>query len=230
MPTLLLRMHAPMQSWGVQSRFGDRDSGRFPSKSGVIGLLCAALGRDRAKPVDDLAALRMAVRVDRPGVLSRDFHTAGGGTFAGAHYGVAKANRTKSATVISMREYLADADFLVALEGDRALLETCRDALEDPAWPLFLGRKAFPPEYPLLEGIHDETAEELFATVRWRGGSTHTKKPGTVQWVLEGTPGDGLMRPDQPESFAHDARRFGQRHLKTRWEPLPGATPRTAED
>ena len=77
MPTLLLKLVAPMQSWGVQSNFTHRDTGFEPSKSGVIGLICAALGRDRAEPVDDLAALKMGVRVDRQGVVLKDYHTAG---------------------------------------------------------------------------------------------------------------------------------------------------------
>src|SRR5437016_606458 len=98
MATLLLRLAGPMQSWGTRSRFDDRDTERFPSKSGVIGLLCAALGRPRAASVDDLAALRMGVRADRPGVLSTDFHTAGGGPGA---MGVAKASGASPATVVS---------------------------------------------------------------------------------------------------------------------------------
>src|SRR5258708_39825081 len=78
MGTLLLRLAAPMQSWGTQSRFVVRDTGLEPSKSGVIGLLCAALGRPREAPVEDLAGLRMGVRVDREGVMQTDYHTAGG--------------------------------------------------------------------------------------------------------------------------------------------------------
>jgi CRISPR system Cascade subunit CasD len=62
-----------MQSWGTTSRFDERDSQLEPSKSGVLGLVCAALGRDRSEPVDDLACLRMGVRVDREGLLMRDF-------------------------------------------------------------------------------------------------------------------------------------------------------------
>ena len=66
MATLLLRLQGPMQAWGVQSRFGVRDTGREPSKSGLIGLLCAALGREREAPLDDLASLNMGVRIDKP--------------------------------------------------------------------------------------------------------------------------------------------------------------------
>jgi CRISPR system Cascade subunit CasD len=49
MSVLLLRLSAPMQAWGIQSRFGVRDSTREPSKSGVIGLLAASQGRSRAR-------------------------------------------------------------------------------------------------------------------------------------------------------------------------------------
>ncbi len=76
MATLLLRCVAPLQAWDTQSRFGVRTTGREPSKSGIVGLLCAALGRPRWQPIDDLAALKMAVRVDKEGHVLRDFHTA----------------------------------------------------------------------------------------------------------------------------------------------------------
>src|SRR5262245_31630098 len=125
MATILLRLAGPMQSWGTRSRFDDRDTERFPSKSGVIGLLCAALGRSRTAPVDDLAALRMGARADRPGLLATDFHTA---------LTVAKASGASPATVVSRRHYLADAAFLVGLEGDRSVLASLEQALRQPVW------------------------------------------------------------------------------------------------
>ena len=112
-----------MQSWGTQSRFSTRDTGLEPSKSGVIGLLCAALGLGRDSPLDDLARLRMGVRVDRAGVMEKDYQTAGGGTLPGGRaYGVHRANDARGQTVLSNRYYLADADFLVGLESDDAAL------------------------------------------------------------------------------------------------------------
>jgi len=53
MATLLIPLVGPMQSWGTRSRFDHRDTEREPSKSGVIGLVCAAIGRDRNEPIDD---------------------------------------------------------------------------------------------------------------------------------------------------------------------------------
>ena len=76
MSTLLLRLAAPIQSWGNDSRFEVRRTGKEPTKSGVIGLLAAALGRSRADSLDDLCSLRFGVRVDQEGQLLRDFHTA----------------------------------------------------------------------------------------------------------------------------------------------------------
>ena len=159
MNTLLMRLAGPMQSWGTQSRFTVRDTGLEPSKSGVIGLLCAALGRSRESNLDDLAALRMGVRVDRPGAMKLDFHTAGGGTLPSGHaYGVAKAGGGRPGTVLSNRYYLADADFLVGLESDdKAQLRPLYNALKEPSWQLYLGRKAFVPGVPVYipDGLHE---------------------------------------------------------------------------
>src|SRR5579864_5026868 len=92
MTTLLLRLAGPMQSWGTQSRFTVRDTGREPSKSGVIGLVCAALGRRRDAPLDDLVQLTMGTRVDRDGIVKVDYHTAGGAHRHGETYGVIRAD------------------------------------------------------------------------------------------------------------------------------------------
>lgn len=78
---LLVRLAAPLQSWGVGSRFTYRDSHSRPTKSGVLGLCAAALGRDRRDDIGDLVGLRFGVRADRPGTPMRDYHTIGGGTY-----------------------------------------------------------------------------------------------------------------------------------------------------
>jgi CRISPR system Cascade subunit CasD len=141
MSVLLLRLSGPMQSWGIQSQFPDRDTGMEPSKSGVVGLLCAALGRSRAAPVNDLAELRMAVRVDWQGVLLYDYQTA---------MNVREAKGKGVRGSISKRFYLSDACFLVGLESDdQSLLTELHRRLCDPVWPLYLGRKAFVPGEPV---------------------------------------------------------------------------------
>jgi len=218
MSVLLLRLSGPMQSWGVQSRFTVRDTGLEPSKSGVVGLLCAALGRHRHEPVDDLADLTMAVRVDQEGVMARDFHTAGKGGIMKASGQVERKN-----LVVSNRYYLADARFLVGLEGDDLdLLTELHAALRDPHWPLYLGRKAFVPGEPvwLPDGLRpDETLVDALRTYPWLGYDPD-KCPDQVRLVLEDRDGPE-MRPDQPLSFAE--RRFAPRHVRTDFIPAPPA-------
>ena len=215
MPTLLLWLAGPMQSWGTTSRFDERDSQLEPSKSGVLGLVCAALGRDRAKPVDDLARLKMGVRVDREGLLMRDYQTATGVISAAGKVDLDR-------TVISPRYYLADAAFLVGLEGDDLeLLECIHAALRSPRWPLALGRKSFPPGEPLwLEGgIREQGLRE--ALLAW----PRTAKPRCddcdepVRLVLEHESA-GAVRLDQPVApFAE--RRFGPRYIASESVHVP---------
>jgi len=205
-----------MQSWGVQSRFTVRDTGLEPSKSGVVGLLCAALGRRRDEPVADLAALTMGVRVDQEGEMARDYQTAGKGGILKASGQVERKN-----LVVSTRYYLADARFLVGLEGDDLdLLTRLHAALCDPVWPLYLGRKAFVPGEPvwLEDGLLPDTGlRTALETYPWLG--PEDKKPeAQVRLVLEDRNGPEV-RPDQPLSFAE--RRFAPRRVRTEFIPAP---------
>jgi len=229
MSTILLRLAGPMQSWGVQSRFTHRDTGLEPSKSGVIGLLCAALGRPRHADVKDLSDLTMGVRVDREGILKMDFHTAGGSHRQGEKYGVAKADGGKPDTVVSQRYYLADADFLVGLEGeDQELLRKLDAALRRPVWPLYLGRKAFVPGCPAPLGPVRLSLEEalrsyplLARTPREKAHMLRQVEEGNfnLRLVLDADFGSTAeVRPDVPISFAE--RRFTLRYVKTDLVPL----------
>ncbi|WP_333737043.1 type I-E CRISPR-associated protein Cas5/CasD [Streptomyces sp. IBSBF 2806] len=79
---LLIRLAAPLQSWGTVSRFSRRDTHSRPTKSAVIGLCAAALGHDRAEELDhDLVAARFGVRADHPGTPVRDYHIVGAGRY-----------------------------------------------------------------------------------------------------------------------------------------------------
>lgn len=218
MTTLLLRLQGPMQSWGTTSRFDERDTQLEPSKSGVLGLLCAALGRDRSEPVADLAALRMGVRVDREGVPMRDYQTATGVLIASG-----KPDLTR--TVVSPRFYLSDAVFLVGLEGeDRSLLERILAALRAPVWPLALGRKSFVPGLPVMlpDGLLDLPLEA--ALRHWAPLLLREPRPAVqeVRYLIEDAT-EGSVRLDQPVA-PFSERSFGPRFVKTLFAPLGGAT------
>ena len=161
MSTLLLRLAAPWQSWGGSSRFTRRSTDTAPTKSGVIGLLAAAQGIRRTDPLEDLLSLRFGVRLDQPGRIERDFQTA-------------RSLDGKKAFPLTTRFYLADAVFVAAVEGSDDLIASLDNALKQPAFPLYLGRRSCPPVWPLDLGIrydglwgaiHDEPWQ---AALWWR--------------------------------------------------------------
>jgi CRISPR system Cascade subunit CasD len=240
MTVLLLRLAGPMQSWGTQSRFTTRDTGLEPSKSGVIGLLCAAMGFPRSATeqtvsgrvirLEELARLEMGVRIDREGTLARDFHTAGGGTLNGRQngqaYGVVKASGSAGATVVSFRYFLADADFLVAIGGEPSILERLQKAVQQPVWPLFLGRKSFVPGHPVWipDGLLSDCGdvESALRNYPWKPPIRTNSNSPPVRLVLEThDPGAGEPRADVPISFDSENRRFGVRHVRTAWIDNP---------
>lgn len=139
MSTLLLRLAGPMQSWGATSRFTRRTTEHAPTRSGVIGLLAAAQGLRRTDPLEDLLSLRFGVRVDQPGRVERDFHTA-----------VPAAGKPLPLTE---RFYLTDAVFVAAVEGDDDLVRTLDEALRHPVFPLSLGRRSCVPVGRLTLGV-----------------------------------------------------------------------------
>jgi CRISPR system Cascade subunit CasD len=216
MSILLLRLSGVMQSWGTQSNFNVRDTGLEPSKSGVIGLLCAALGRPRRAAVTDLVALGFGVRVDQEGTVECDYQII-------QNILRARGGRNKKAEV-SHRYYLADARFLVGLEGDALLLSSLYSALRNPHWPLCLGRKAFVPGEPiwLSDGLRqsDECLEAALRGYPWLGNDLH-HYPSQVRLVLD-DPDGADARLDAPLSFVPFAdRRFTSRHVRTMFIPAP---------
>lgn len=155
---VLLRLEGPLQSWGTSSRFEERATGREPSKSGVLGLICAAMGVGRDDPavaeggslLAALTPLRMAVRVDREGVPWRDLHMARFDRPPRQPRG-AKPMLPGQA-LRSVRHYLSDASFVVALSGDGGMVAAIDAALRAPRWPPYLGRRGCPPSRPLHWG------------------------------------------------------------------------------
>ena len=210
MSTLLLRLAAPLQAWGSDSRFETRRTGREPTKSGVIGLLAAALGRSRADSVDDLCRLRFGVRVDQEGQLLRDFHTA-------------KSDKT---SYVTRRYYLSDAVFLVGLEDeDEEYLRSLEHALRNPAFPLFLGRRSCPPTLPLCLGMRDDSLEQALraepSLVPVCRGDTKKRK---IRVLLETGPETygAVVQQDLPLSFSPEHRQYGYRAVREEvWDTVP---------
>jgi CRISPR system Cascade subunit CasD len=202
MATLLLRMRAPMMSWGDHSQFTIRDTRREPTKSAVIGLLCAALGRPRWEPVTDLSTLKMGVRVNQEGIVQKDYHTIMDGI---------KSSGSSGKTVISERYYVADADYLVGLESDdEALLNTLDNALHNPVWQLYFGRKSFIPSCPVSISVFDTPLLTALTHRLSRSAKAINKLPEQLRCIVEIS--DGLdIRQDVPLDW--QKRLFGYRYV-----------------
>lgn len=205
--TLLIRLQAPMQAWGVQSKFSVRDTCREPTKSGVIGLLCCALGRRRDENLEDLVDLRMGVRVDREGMLMKDYQTV-------RNYLKADGSIEEKDSFISHRYYLSDAIFLVGLEGkNEEQLHALLHALQHPRWLLYLGRRAFPPSKPvwLPDGLRlGIDLQRALAEYPFLCGEATYQKSGQLRVLLE-DPQGGVTQRDIPQPFS--SRSFSPRSV-----------------
>jgi CRISPR system Cascade subunit CasD len=165
--------------------------------------------------LQSLAALTMAVRHDRPGVLKRDYQTA---------QNIISADRSKvHETAVTTRDYLADAVFLVGLEGDdRRLLERAYAALQNPAWPLALGRKSYVPSESvwLDDGVVDAPLLEALTAKPWIASPRRWENaPERLLVSMESADDSGALRMDQPLSSFAD-RRFGARYVRSEWVAL----------
>ena len=162
---LILRLEGPLQSWDTMSKWDERSTDRFPSKSGVVGLLGCAMGLERgSEELSELNdALTVAVRADRPGERMTDFQTVTGFPLRNAE---GKPKSTGN-TIISVRSYLQDACFTVVLETDVRWYVRITSALREPRWCMYLGRKTCVPSRPVLENDEPEYENLMDALCRY---------------------------------------------------------------
>jgi len=199
--TLFLRLEGPLQAWGDQeSKFVIRRTAEAPTKSGIIGMLCAALGVSRPRAVEEwlpkLSELPMGVRIDAPGVRWWDYHTVG----ARMEMRIAEGEgKSKPGAILTRREYLCDASFLVAVQDEPALIAELTAAMRNPQWALYLGRKCCPMSRPPLEhqpeGCNYPDLISALASVPWRPRLKEDRPPETVHCLLDWT-----ATPEQPEA------------------------------
>jgi len=210
MKTLIMRFAAPLQSWGSDSKFeARRTTQREPTKSGVVGLLAAALGRERNDPIDDLASMAFGIRIDQVGQLLVDYHTA----------------RNEKDAFVTRRYYLSDAVFVVGLEGPDSFLWELHSALEAPVFPLFLGRRSCPPVGRISLGIRDLTLYDALCSEPWQASDWYRAKlinknsrkernDGVyLTLVLDSARPGNLRRRDLPLSFSQQHRKYGYRYV-----------------
>lgn len=222
-PYLLLWLEGPLQSWGADSRFGRRASLPFPTKSGVMGLLCAALGASGSQEalLARFADLDMQVlgyaRQNKAGAptarepLLCDFHMVGSGYDEQDPWQtllIPKTSEGKKAvgggTKLTYRYYLQDRVFAVLLAVPEELASTLGDALQNPTWDLSLGRKNCVPTEFIYQGTFTSRQDAEQAAENLAQQKHRTRDLRVVQGATEG--GEVLTLNDIPVTFGEQKR------------------------
>lgn len=166
----ILRLEAPMMSFGAPIVSEEGLIQPYPALSMMTGLLANALGYDRreAEKHERLqSAIFYAVREDVPGEKIVDYQTVDLGSDHMLAYGSKKesvawttwgrldqraGSDSSKGTAQRNREYWANAQYTIALHVEGMAAEEVEKALTRPERPLFIGRKPCLPSVRIFQG------------------------------------------------------------------------------
>ena len=192
MRVLLLRFDAPLMAFGGEMVDVTGPTRADPDVSLLAGLFANALGyrRQEAGRLQRLQdRLIHAVRLDREGETLIDFQTARlaandkGWTTRGLPEGRGGGAGSYEAPHLRSRHYRADALVTIAASlaepDETPTVADLWEALEEPARPLFIGRKPCLPSAPLgLALIEAESLVAALDTMPAAGPTRHVLPPG----------------------------------------------------
>jgi len=183
---LLLWLESPLQSWGHDSKFGRRDSLNFPTKSGIMGLVCCALGAggEQKELLAEFSPLQQTIlsfvrsrkqgeeeviKLDRESLL-RDFQMVGSGYDDKDPWQSLLIPKTRDGkksvgggAKLTYRYYLQDAYFAVVLEIPKDKEDIITEAFKNPVWDLYLGRKSCVPTHFVYRDVFDSEDQAITA-------------------------------------------------------------------
>jgi CRISPR system Cascade subunit CasD len=161
----------------------DRPTFDRPTKSAILGLVAAATGIRRDEEERQLALAAgywMAIRIDSPGFLLRDYHTAQVPPSGKGKRKIVFQTRKEELsvpkdglnTVLSSRDYRCDALYTVCLWSRTANppyhLTVLKHHLEHPEFLLYLGRKSCPLSMPVqAQIVNAENLASALSSVRF---------------------------------------------------------------
>ena len=195
---LMMRLYGAMAAWGDVAVGEFRPSHPHPTRSAVLGLIAGALGirRDQEQALLDLdRSCRLAIRLDADGEVLRDFHTA---QVPPSQRKVVhrtrqdELNAAKLNTILSSRDYRCDSAASVALSlcsnTPPYSLQQIAEALRQPHFVPYLGRKACPLALPLDPQLCEAPSiDEAF--------SNYPTAQQQLQQLNQGLPGFGQLPP-----------------------------------
>ncbi len=224
-PYLLLWLEAPLQSWGYDSRFGTRNTLEFPTKSGVLGMVCSALGAggpqvellEEFSRLDQLAlsfvrrkeAYDLSPKARAP--LLRDFHMIGSGYNEKDPWEkllIPKSSDGKSVnSKLTYRYYLQDAAFAVILEIPENRTDSIVEALQNPIWDIHLGRKNCVPTDYIFRGSFHNPEDAIHCAWDIAHEKNRTEEFRVLHCDAENEElGDVITLNDVPVQFGEDKR------------------------
>lgn len=171
MKTILLKFSGPLQSWGTDSHFEIRHTDFYPSKSAVLGLIAASLGwRRKEERIENLNRFRFAVRLDQPGSMLKDYHTA-------HKPEIKRGGIIKYKTYVTTRYYLQDAVFVTALGAeDGHDADELAAALRSPYFQPYMGRRALPLPMDFLLDVVEGDPVSVLCALPWQAAKWYQEK------------------------------------------------------
>ncbi|MDH5718653.1 MAG: type I-E CRISPR-associated protein Cas5/CasD [Spirochaetia bacterium] len=173
MKYIVLRLSAPLMSFGEGDYWDIRSTGVFTTKSAVSGLLATCFGwsRNDVEQIRNLSDnISVSVRQDNHFSLLRDYHTI---------LNTLKADgKPNPHAVQSYRSYIMDGEFSVLISANsETLFNEIKTALDNPQWPVFLGRKSCVPSLPIYwdEIIEAENSHAAFQNLPLLSSVRHKK-------------------------------------------------------
>lgn len=176
---LIFTLSTAFASFGDVAGHERRGSWTWPGRSAILGLLAAAQGIRREGDFAALDALRLAVAVFETGVALRDYHTVQTVPTSVIRRPQSRPEALLRAgkdanTTITHRDYRTGVLYGVAVAGEG--LAPLAEALERPAFHLYLGRKACPLNAPVSPQIvAADSPEDALHHLRlppWAAGPT----------------------------------------------------------
>jgi len=153
---LVFTLAASFGAMGDVAGHERRGSWSWPGRSAILGLLAAAQGIRRDGDFSALDALSVSVAVFEDGEPLRDYHTVQTVPSAAVRRPQSRPAALRAVgqganTTITLRDYRTGVLYGVAASGTG--LEAVRDALEQPVFALYLGRKSCTLSAPMAPQI-----------------------------------------------------------------------------
>lgn len=168
---LIMWFTGTVQSWGYDSRFDTRRTLDFPTRSGITGILLAALGASGTQEtlLAELAEYPLTVYSfdDENNLSMTDFHMVGNGYGDSWWEKMMSPKTSDGATPVgggaklTYRQYLLDRCFGAVWQMPEAVCEKFAAALQQPVYSLYLGRKCCIPSELIFQGIAESANSAL---------------------------------------------------------------------